>query len=100
MIDLNSNCSRVDTVKAMANQMKIQSAAPRGTDPSDATSRKVRNDLQALDEHIKAGDAKKAEAALEVVRKDLETKKSEEPSNSARREQDAIASLRALDSYA
>jgi hypothetical protein len=76
MIDPNSNCSRVDAVKAAATQIKLQTPAPsasptaRAADPNDA-ARKVQGDLQTLDGDIKSNDAKKAELALAVAKKDI-----------------------------
>lgn len=64
MIDANSNCSRVDAVKARATQLKMQlDQAPR-TEPENDTLRKAQSQVQALDTQVKAGDAKKAETAL------------------------------------
>ena len=76
MIDCNSNCSRVDAVKATANQLKLQMTAMMRSDRADL-SRKVKADLEAVDGHIKSGDAKKAEEALSVARKDLNTSHAE-----------------------
>jgi hypothetical protein len=76
MMDINSNCSRVDAVKAAASQIKLQWGASQPA-PADAaksgndSSGKVKSDLTALDSQIKTGDAKKAEQALAVTRKDV-----------------------------
>jgi len=93
MIDCNSNCSRVDAVKALATQLELQSNGKRPAERADGRSEKVKSDLQALDEQIKTGDAKKAEAALAVAKKDL---------NSApvARTRDASSAFNGLDVYA
>lgn len=73
MIDANSNCSRVDAVKAAANELKIQSAAANSTGdgaPLDEASRKLKSDLQNLDAQVKSGDPQKAELALAQARQD------------------------------
>ena len=72
MIAVNSNCSRVDAVKAQATQLKLQSTGDRATAQSDApAARKVKGDLQNLDSQIKTNDARKAEQALSTTKKDL-----------------------------
>ena len=85
MIDVNSNCSRVDAVKAAATQLKLQSGAVaaggganavspggRPANPASAdAARKVKSDLQSLDTQIKADDAQKAELALAMTKKDV-----------------------------
>lgn len=86
MIDANSNCSRVDAVKAQATQLKLQTAAtdsaataaPKGagrpaTFSSADAARKVKTDLQTLDTQIKADNAQKAELALAVTKQDVAT---------------------------
>ena len=83
MIDVNSNCSRVDAVKAQATQMKLQSSTllPAGqAGQADETSRKVKSDFQTLDTQIKTGDAKKAELALAAAKKDLAEEQTQPPS--------------------
>lgn len=79
MIDVNSNCSRVDAVKAAATQLKLQSTATSsatkaaGHSPAPAgadATRKVQSDLQNLDTQVKADNAQKAELALAVTKKD------------------------------
>ena len=67
MITFNSNCSRVDMVKAQANQIKTQFGGSSGTEKSDPPARKVKSDLQTLDTQIKSGDANKAEVAFVKV---------------------------------
>jgi len=64
MSDLNSNCSRVDAVKASANQLKMQLAQAPHSVPEDDGYRKAQDQLQALDAQIRNGDAQKAETAL------------------------------------
>ena len=72
MIAINSNCSRVDLVKAQAGQLKIQAAAASATGPAAPAVRKVKTDLQTLDTQIKTGDAKKAEQALATTERDVQ----------------------------
>jgi hypothetical protein len=96
MIDVSSNCSRVDAVKALANQLKTQYVAPPTQVPADDKSRKVQSDLQTLDNQIKTGDAKKAEAALAVARKDLTLTQNETAHSSPA----GIKYGRRLDAYA
>ena len=87
MIAVNSNCSRVDAVKAAATLLKLQSTiaesatAGQSAQGSDA-ARKVNSDLQALDGVIKTGDAQKAELALAATRKDVETAETAASQNS------------------
>ena len=73
MIDANSNCSRVDAVKAAATQIKLQTpgASAHPAAGANDTARKVQGDLQALDGDIKSNDAKKADLALAVTKKDI-----------------------------
>ena len=74
MISASSNCSRIDAVKASANQLKIQTVKPsstKETDSADASASKVKSDIQTLDDSIKSGDAKKAELALSNVKSDV-----------------------------
>jgi hypothetical protein len=77
MISPNSNCSRVDAVKAAANRIEILSSAtnsnPAPATPANDSARKVKSDLQTLDRQVKSGDANAAEIALAVAKKDLET---------------------------
>lgn len=72
MCSVNSNCTRIDAVKATANQLKLQKLPP-ATDPhaDPQKSQAVKTDLQALDSSIKTGDAQKAELALSNVRNAL-----------------------------
>ena len=86
MIDANSNCSRVDAVKAAANQLKIESAAANSTGAStqaDDASRKLKSDLQNLDTQVKSGDPQKAELALAQARKDEAAAEAERQKKSA-----------------
>jgi hypothetical protein len=99
MISVNSNCSRVDAVKAAATLLKLQSsvAGSSTTSPSaqgtDA-ARKVKSDLQALDGVIKSGDAQKAEVALAAVKKDVDA------AESAAQQKSTNEDYRGLDTYA
>ena len=64
MIDVNSNCSRVDAVKASANQLKMQVDQAPHAMPADGNYRKAQSEVQAVDQQVKSGDAKRAETAL------------------------------------
>jgi hypothetical protein len=68
MIDLNSNCSRVDLVKATANQLKMQVEQAPHTVPESDPYRKAQNQIDSLEQSIKGGDAKKAETALSTAK--------------------------------
>jgi hypothetical protein len=99
MIDVNSNCSRVDAVKAAANQLKLMSSAasasPATPDaPANAAARKVKSDLQAVDAQVKSGDAKKAELALAAAEKDVSAAETAAP------RKPSSENLRTLDAYA
>jgi hypothetical protein len=109
MIDVNSNCSRVDAVKAAATQLKLQSSASslssssstptdgRPPAPSSAdAARKVKSDLQTLDTQIKADDAQKAELALAVTKKDVAAAKTAGHQNNSPDDQP----FRGLNAYA
>jgi hypothetical protein len=99
MIAINSNCSRVDAVKAAATLLKLQStiagssATGSSAQGSDA-ARKVNSDLQALDGVIKTGDAQKAELALAATRKDVEA------AETAPRQKSGTQDYQSLDAYA
>lgn len=56
MIDVNSNCSRVDSVKAMAAQLRMQAVQLPHTVPESPAYRKVQGQLDALDTEVKKGD--------------------------------------------
>jgi hypothetical protein len=69
MISATSNCSRLDAVKATANQLKLQAAqTPKAKDATSPTAKAVAAQLSALDDSVKAGDARKAELALAQAR--------------------------------
>jgi len=68
MIAVNSNCSRLDAVKASANELKIQFTRPASVlSGASPQIKAAENDLQALDDSIRKGDAKKAELALSAA---------------------------------
>jgi hypothetical protein len=96
MIDANSNCSRIDAVKAAANELKVQSSAANSatgaTRPNDPAG-KLKGDLQNLDTQIKSGDPKKAEIALEQTRKDEAAAEADRQKRSASQGFPAIDSL-------
>ena len=67
MISVNSNCSRIDAVKATSHQLEMQvEGAPRKIGESESY-RKAQNRIEALKSEIKAGDARKAELALSTA---------------------------------
>ena len=68
VIDVNSNCSRVDAVKASANQLKMRVDQAPHTTPADTAYRKAQSQIQSLDQTVKAGDAQKAETALSTAK--------------------------------
>src|SRR5271165_4874262 len=99
MIAVNSNCSRVDAVKAAANQLMLQSSVTGSgsTAPNaqaNASARKVKSDLLTLDGQIRTGDAKKAELALAVTKKDVTA------AEAVTRQKSASQDSRGLDAYA
>jgi len=100
MIDVNSNCSRVDAVKALATQLKLQYAAPPATAPADSPAHKVQSDLLAVDQQVKADDAKKAELALAVAKNDVTAAQTAKSRAGADSSADATAPFRGLDVYA
>jgi hypothetical protein len=63
-IDINSPCSRVDFVKALASQLKVQVAQAPHSIPADDAQRKLQSKLDAVDQAVKSGDPQKAEQAL------------------------------------
>ena len=71
MIQINSNCSRLDTVKARANELSVQAAGTPATGSAAETARKAKSDLASVQAEVKTGDAKKAEAALAVAKRDV-----------------------------
>jgi hypothetical protein len=67
MIAGNSNCSRIDAVKAAARQLQMQlDQEPRSNPESDGV-RKARTELDALQAQIKNGKAQPAETALSTA---------------------------------
>ncbi len=69
MCSINSDCSRIDAVKATANQLKLLKLQQVSERNGDAlSSRAAKEDLLALEASIKAGDAPKAELALSNAR--------------------------------
>ena len=74
------NCSRVDAVKALATQLKLQqvrTASRRDATDHDAT---VQAKLEAVNDAVRTGDARKAEAALSTAVAAIRTAKTQEPS--------------------
>ncbi len=63
-IDINSPCSRVDFVKALASQLKLQVAQAPHSIPADDAQRKLQSKLDQVDQAVKSGDPQKAEQAL------------------------------------
>jgi hypothetical protein len=65
MIDATSNCTRIDAVKALMNQLKLQTVqAPTPEKGSSTQAAAVTDELRTLDSSIKTGDPQKAEIAL------------------------------------
>jgi hypothetical protein len=71
MIDVNSNCSRVDAVKSMASQLKMQAAQIPHSNPTDDNYRKVQAKLETVDTAVKKNDARQAENALSTAKSAL-----------------------------
>ena len=92
MIDANSNCSRVDAVKASANQLKMQVDQAPHTLPPDENYRKARSQIQSLDQQIKSDDAKKAETALSTAKAAVTQLQTQKPASTQ--------FTRGLDAYA
>jgi len=64
MIDINSSCSRVDFVQALASQLKLQAVQMTSAIPPTDAHRKLQSKLDAVDQAVKSGDPQKAEQAL------------------------------------
>jgi hypothetical protein len=71
MIDVNSNCSRVDAVKSMASQLKMQAAQLPHSNPADDNYHKVQAKLETVDTAVKKNDARQAENALSTAKSAL-----------------------------
>jgi hypothetical protein len=70
----------VDAVKAMANQLKLQAYQAPRTTPQSSAYLKAQNQIQALDQQIKTGNAQSAENALSTATtavKELQTQDSD-----------------------
>jgi hypothetical protein len=67
MISVNSNCSRIDAVKAAANQLQRQIALAPQKSPESESYRKAQGQLQSLQAQIKTGQAQSAETALSTA---------------------------------
>ena len=91
MIDINSNCSRVDAVKAMASQLKMQVAQAPHTTPPDKNVQKAQSQLDSLDIEVKKGDAQKAEIALSTARSAVTELQTQRPKSSSARGLDVYA---------
>jgi hypothetical protein len=107
MIDVNSNCSRVDAVKAMATQLKLQSppktdaaAAPSEPARENPKPQKIKSDFQGVEEAVKANDAKRAEQALAVVKNDLASAQANKKSDSESPSYGVSGPFRGLSVYA
>lgn len=69
MCSASSNCSRIDAVKATANQLKLQKLQQAAVkNPDGFQSKAVKSGLAELDASIQTGDAQKAELALANAR--------------------------------
>jgi hypothetical protein len=68
MIAVNSNCSRVDAVKASAQQLQMQLEQAPQTTPESSQYRKAQSQLQGLEAQVKSNNAQKAETALSTAK--------------------------------
>ena len=67
MIDVNSNCSRVDAVKARAAQLRMElDQVPRRA-PEDDKLKAAKTQVESLENAVKKGDAATAERALSTA---------------------------------
>lgn len=64
MIEINSDCSRVDFVSMLASQIKLQLAQGPHSIPADENQRRLQAKIDAVDEAVKSGNPQKAELAL------------------------------------
>jgi len=92
MISANSNCSRIDAVKARAAQLEMWVTQAAHTKAAKDTYHKAQSEIQALNSAIKSGDARKAETALSSVSSTVRQLQSQAAP--------ADASGRRLDAYA
>lgn len=67
MIDINSNCSRVDAVKSRAAQLQMQLAQMPRSQPADPALQKAKSQVDSLNAAVKKDDAQKAETALSTA---------------------------------
>lgn len=94
MIEINSNCSRVDAVKASATQLKMQVDQVPHRVPMSDPLRKAQAEIQSLDTQVKNGDARKAEAALSTAQSAVKMLQTQAPAAASLRFQ------RGVDAYA
>jgi hypothetical protein len=66
-IDINSPCSRVDFVKALASQLKVQVAQAPHSIPADDAQRKLQSKLDAVDQAVKSGNPSSAHHRIQVA---------------------------------
>ncbi len=92
MIDGNSNCARLDAVKARAAQLRMQlDQMPRRT-PEDSNQKKAQNQVDSLENAVKKGKADTAETALSSAAAVMQEVHSESTANrSLRRGLDVFA---------
>ena len=85
MLSLSSNCCRIDSVKATANQLKIQLAQANSANAPDPKTQSANGQLQSLDAQIRTGNADKAELALSSARTAIEQLQYSPPGHSTTR---------------
>ena len=68
MLSASSNCSRIDAVKASANQLRLQVPQGAGNGQSSAQLQAANRQLQTVDAAVKTGNAEKSELALSSAR--------------------------------
>ena len=67
MIEVNSNCSRVDAVKSRAAQLQMQLDQVSRAQPVDPAVHKAKSQVQSVEAAVKKDDAPKAETALSTA---------------------------------
>jgi len=66
-MNISSNCSLVDEVKAKSMQLQMQLDQTPHTTPESESYRRALGQIQALQGAVKNGDAQKAETALSTA---------------------------------
>ncbi|HTP38819.1 MAG TPA: hypothetical protein VMI92_04530 [Steroidobacteraceae bacterium] len=68
MLSASSNCSRIDAVKASANQLRLQVPQGAGNGQSNSRVQAANRQLQTVDATVRTGNAEKSELALSSAR--------------------------------